>query len=304
MQNPVSSLAFMKQDFGCNPTSQGLGWEKEFLRQMNEKRISRQEREKCKASATLSNPRMRDGSSRILSAPTIESFRYQRNTHTPSKNQSPSSNGSHRYGPTGGHGPTGAVRNQITIETPVRDQGPSRGAHRYGKSREGTRTQSNRIRKDFMIQPSIDHEKFIIQPSMNHEKSILASIEPSWTPVDKRARQVCAYNLCVYLFFVSYNIYCLGPTKSPCVHSCRNFRLQHMGRKNKASWSGDTKTALMLDLALGKGTGKKPRRLSGTVMLKHPEHVLWRTKRTHIDLSSGVLIGKYDPSNMYVCLIR
>ncbi|GJN21700.1 hypothetical protein PR202_gb09203 [Eleusine coracana subsp. coracana] len=176
MQNPASSLAFMKQDFGSNPTSQGLGWERDFLRQMNERRISRQGRDRCKASAMLSNPRMRDGSSRILHAPPVESFRYQRNARTPSKDQSPSSNGAHSYGPTG------SVRYQITIDTPVRDQGPSDGAHRYGKSREGAKVQSNRVRRDFMIQPSI-----------NHEKSIIPSIEPSWTPVDKRARQKLSY---------------------------------------------------------------------------------------------------------------
>ncbi|KAK3154748.1 hypothetical protein QOZ80_2BG0194640 [Eleusine coracana subsp. coracana] len=101
---------------------------------------------------------------------------YQRNARTPSKDQSPSSNGAHSYGPTG------SVRYQITIDTPVRDQGPSDGAHRYGKSREGAKVQSNRVRRDFMIQPSI-----------NHEKSIIPSIEPSWTPVDKRARQKLSY---------------------------------------------------------------------------------------------------------------
>ncbi|TVU29037.1 hypothetical protein EJB05_20579, partial [Eragrostis curvula] len=175
MQNTASSLAFLNQDFGSRPTSQRSSWEIDYLRQMNEKRISRQERYGCKASATLSNPRMRDCSPRTMNAPPIESFRYQRNTHTPSRDQSPSSNGAHRYGPAG------SVRYQITIDTPVRDQGPSNGALRYGKGREGTRVQSNRLRKDFKIQPSI-----------NHEKSIGPSIEPSWTPVDKRARQTDA----------------------------------------------------------------------------------------------------------------
>ncbi|GJM85664.1 hypothetical protein PR202_ga02136 [Eleusine coracana subsp. coracana] len=176
MQNPASSLAFMKQDFGSNRTSQGLGWERDFLRQMNERRISRQGRDRCKASAMLSNPRMRDGSSRILRAPPLESFRYKRNARTPSKDQSPSSNGAHSYGPTG------SVRYQITIDTPGRDQGASDGAHRFGNSREGARVQSNRVRRDFMIQPSI-----------NHEKSIIPSMKPSWTPVDKRARQKLSY---------------------------------------------------------------------------------------------------------------
>ncbi|KAK3158579.1 hypothetical protein QOZ80_2AG0139000 [Eleusine coracana subsp. coracana] len=71
---------------------------------------------------------------------------------------------------------------QITIDTPGRDQGASDGAHRFGNSREGARVQSNRVRRDFMIQPSI-----------NHEKSIIPSMKPSWTPVDKRARQKLSY---------------------------------------------------------------------------------------------------------------
>jgi hypothetical protein len=103
MLNTASSLAFMKHDFGSHPTSQGLGWERDLIRQMNKKRL-RQESHGCKAPATLSNPRMRVGSSRIPSNPPIESFRYQRNTHTPSRDQSPSSNGAHRYGPTGSIG--------------------------------------------------------------------------------------------------------------------------------------------------------------------------------------------------------
>jgi hypothetical protein len=189
MQNPASSLAFMKHDFGSRTTSQGLGWERDLIRQMNEKRL-RQESLRCKAPATLSNPRMRDGSSRILSDPIpIESFRYQRNKHTP-RDQSPSSNNAH------GYGPTGSVRYQITIDTPVRDQGPCNGAHRYRKRREGTRVQGHRVRKDFITQPSI-----------NHEKSIGPPIEPTWTPVDKRARQVCAQN--VVIFFLYAIIYSL-----------------------------------------------------------------------------------------------
>jgi hypothetical protein len=192
MQNPASSLAFMKHDFFSRTASQDLGWERDLIRQMNEKRL-RQESLRCKAPATLSNPRMRDGSSRILSAPIpIESFRYQRNKHSPSRDQSPSSNDAHRYGPIG------SVRYQITIDTPVRDQGPSNGAHRYGKRREGTRVQGNRVRKDFIIQPSI-----------NHEKSIVPSIEPTSTPVDKRARQVCAHKM-HSVFFLYAIIYCIG----------------------------------------------------------------------------------------------
>jgi hypothetical protein len=196
MQNPASSLAFMKHDFGSRTSSQGLGWERDLIRQMNEKRLH-QESLRCKAPATLSNPRMRDGSSRILSAPIpIESFRYQRNKHTPSRGQSPSSNDAHRYGPTG------SVRYQTAIDTPVRDQGPSNGSHRYGKRREGTRLQGHRVRKDFIIQPSI-----------NHEKSIVPPIEPTWTPVDKRARQVCAHKMYsdFFLYAIIYYIYRTQP---------------------------------------------------------------------------------------------
>ncbi|XP_062222632.1 protein SHORTAGE IN CHIASMATA 1 homolog [Phragmites australis] len=175
MQNPASSLAFLKQDFGCHGTSQGSGWEIDYLRQMNEKSRACRERSRCNASATLSNSRMRDGSSRILSAPPIESFRYQRNVDTPLRNQSPS-NGAHRYGPIE------SLRYQRNIDTPLRGQSPSNGAHKYGKGREGTKAQSHRVRKDFKVQPSI-----------NHEKSIVPSIEPTWTPVDKRARQKLSF---------------------------------------------------------------------------------------------------------------
>jgi hypothetical protein len=36
-----------------------------------------------------------------------------------------------------------------------------------------------------------------------------------------------------------------------------------MGRKSKASWSGDIKAVLVLDVASGKDTGKKALRLFG-----------------------------------------
>jgi hypothetical protein len=108
---------------------------------------------------------MRDSSYRFLSAPPIESFSYQRNTDTPLRDQNPSNTESFRY--------------RRNINTPVRNQSPSNGAHRHGKGRGGTKAQSHSIRMDFKAQPSI-----------NPEKSILPSIEPTWTPLDKRARQV------------------------------------------------------------------------------------------------------------------
>ncbi|KAL6633889.1 hypothetical protein ACP70R_026560 [Stipagrostis hirtigluma subsp. patula] len=147
MQNPASSLAFLKQDFGSHAASQGSGWEIDYLRQMNEQRRARQERSRYNVSATLSDPRIRDRSSRIHSAPPIDSFRYQGNVDTPSKHRSPSS-----------------------------------GTQRYGKSREGIKAQSHRVRKDFKV-----------QPSRNHEKSLVPSIDPTWTPVDKRARQKLSF---------------------------------------------------------------------------------------------------------------
>lgn len=164
MENPARPLSFLKQDFGYHGASQGSGWEMDYLRQMNENRIARQEQSRCNASATMSNLRMRDSSSRILSAPPIEYFSYQRNTGTPLRGQNPSNIESFRY--------------RRNINTPLRDQSPSNGAHRHGKGR-GTKAQSNNIRKDFKAQPRI-----------NHEKSIVPSIEPTWTPLDKRARQV------------------------------------------------------------------------------------------------------------------
>ncbi|KAL6911724.1 hypothetical protein ACP4OV_000529 [Aristida adscensionis] len=141
-QNPASSLAFLKQDFG----SQGLDREIDYLRQMSENRRQRQERSRANGSVTLSNPRMTAGSSRIQSFPPIDSFAYQPNVDTPSSHRSP-------Y-----------------------------GSHRYGKSREGTKSQSHRARKDFKA-----------QPSRNHEKSMVPSIDPTWTPVDKRARQKLSF---------------------------------------------------------------------------------------------------------------
>ncbi|KAF8692977.1 hypothetical protein HU200_039343 [Digitaria exilis] len=167
MQNPASSLSFLKQDFGYHGASQGSGWEMDYLRRMNENRIALQEQSRCNASATMSNLRMRDSSARILSAPPIESFSYQRNTGTPLRGQNPSNVESFRY--------------RRNISTPLRDQSPSNGAHKHGKGR-GTKAQRNITRKDFKARPSI-----------NHEKSIVPSIKPTWTPLDKRARQKLSF---------------------------------------------------------------------------------------------------------------
>ncbi|CAN6245300.1 unnamed protein product [Urochloa humidicola] len=168
MQGPASSLSFLKQDFGYHGASQGSGWERDYLRQMNENRIARKERSRCNASATVSNSRMRDSSYKIASAPPIESFRYQRNADTPLRDQNPTNAESSRY--------------RRNINTPFRDQSPSNGAHRHGKGRGGTKAQSHSVRMDFKAQPSI-----------NHEKSIVPSIEPTWTPLDKRARQKLSF---------------------------------------------------------------------------------------------------------------
>ncbi|AQK73074.1 shortage in chiasmata 1 [Zea mays] len=163
MQTPVPSLSFLKQDFGCHGASQGSGWEIDYLRRMNENRKACREQSRCSVS-TQPNSRTRDGSSRILSAPPIESFRYERNKDAPFRDQNRSDIESFRY--------------RRDINTLLRDQSPSNEVRRYGKGRGGTKAQSHRVRKDFKAQPSI-----------NHEKSIMPSIEPTWTPLDKRARQ-------------------------------------------------------------------------------------------------------------------
>ncbi|KAL5207523.1 hypothetical protein ABZP36_031958 [Zizania latifolia] len=147
VQHQASSLAFLKQDFGSNATSQGSSWEIDYLRQMNEKRRARQERSRCNDSAATWNPRMRDGNSKILSPPPIESFRYRGDRDTPS-----------------------------------RDRSPLIGTQHYGKGREGTKAHNRRVRKDFKVQPII-----------SNEKRIEPSIDPTWTPVDKRARQKLSF---------------------------------------------------------------------------------------------------------------
>ncbi|VAI47465.1 unnamed protein product [Triticum turgidum subsp. durum] len=143
IQSPGSSLAFLKQDSGSHATSHGSGWEMDYLRQMNEKRRACQERSRCNTPAMMSSSRMRDGASKILSPPPIDSFRYRGDR-----------------------------------ETPLRDRSPSVGIQRYGKAREGPKAHTHRARKDFKMQPSASHE--------NRREP---SIDPTWTPVDKRARQ-------------------------------------------------------------------------------------------------------------------
>ncbi|KAG8060095.1 hypothetical protein GUJ93_ZPchr0002g24113 [Zizania palustris] len=147
VQHQASSLAFLKQDFGSNATSQGSSWEIDYLRQMNEKRRARQGRSRCNDSEATWNPRMRDGDSKILSPPPIESFRYRGDRDTPS-----------------------------------RDRNPSIGTQHYGKGREGTKAHNRRVRKDFKVQPII-----------SNEKRIEPSIDPTWTPIDKRARQKLSF---------------------------------------------------------------------------------------------------------------
>jgi hypothetical protein len=163
MQSQGGSLDFLKQDIGSHATSHGSGWEIDYLRQMNENRKARQGR----SSVMMSNSRMRDGSSKILSPPPIESFRYRGDRDTPSRERSPST----------------GTRYRGDRDTPSRDRSLSIGTQRYGKAREGTKAHTYRARKDFKGQPSASHENRI-EPSM----------DPSWTPVDKRARQVVHSN--------------------------------------------------------------------------------------------------------------
>ncbi|CAM0945054.1 unnamed protein product [Alopecurus aequalis] len=159
VQSPGSSLAFLKQDVGSHATSHGSGWEIDYLRQMNEKRRARQER-------SMSNSRMRDGASNILSPPPIESFRYRGDRDTPSRDPNPSI----------------GTRYRGDRDGPSRNWSPPIGTHRYGKAREGTKANTHRARKDFKVQPGVSHEKRI-EPSM----------DPTWTPVDKRARQKLSF---------------------------------------------------------------------------------------------------------------
>lgn len=152
MQNPASSLAFLKQDIGCHASSHGSGWEIDYLRQMNEKRRAHQARSRCNSSTMMPNSRIGDGSSRVLNPPSIESFRYRRD------------------------------RDSMDRDTPSRDRSPCNGTRRYGKSRGGTKAPSHRPRKDLKMQPSVSHENRI-EPSR----------DPTWTPVDKRARQKLSF---------------------------------------------------------------------------------------------------------------
>lgn len=208
MQGPASSLSFLKQDFGSHGASQGSAWEMDYLRQMNENRIARQERSRCNSSAAMSNSRMRDSSYRIVSAPPIESFSYQRNTDTPLRNQNPANTESFRY--------------RRSMNTPLRDQSPSNGAQRYGQSR-GTKAQSHSVKEGFKA-----------QPRLNHERSIVPSIEPTWTPIDKRARQVRSDKPLLHLvstihityivlisFFTISEIFMQEQFKDPMSHSAK-----------------------------------------------------------------------------------
>lgn len=114
----------------------------------------------------MSNSRMRDGASKILSPPPIESFRYRGDRDTPSRDRSLSI----------------GTRYRGDRDTPSRDCIPSIGTHRYGRAREGTKAHTHRPRKDFKVQPGASHENRI-EPSM----------DPTWTPIDKRARQKLSF---------------------------------------------------------------------------------------------------------------
>ena len=59
---------------------------------------------------------------------------------------------------------------------------------------------------------------------------------------------------------------------------CRNFHLQRTERRNKASWSGDIKAALVLVVVSGKDTGKKVRKLSSPVTFWAQRHVVWKKR--------------------------
>ncbi|XP_047077309.1 protein SHORTAGE IN CHIASMATA 1 homolog [Lolium rigidum] len=162
MQSQGGSLDFLKHDVGSHAASHGSGWEIDYLRQMNENRKSRQER----SSGMMSNSRMRDGASEIRSPPSIESFRYRGDRDTPSR----------------GRSLTIGTRYRGDRDTPSRDRSPPAGTHRYGKAREGTKAHTQGVRKYLKAQPSASQERRI-QPS----------IDPSWTPVDKRARQKLSF---------------------------------------------------------------------------------------------------------------
>uniref|UniRef100_A0A0D9VIU0 Protein SHORTAGE IN CHIASMATA 1 n=1 Tax=Leersia perrieri TaxID=77586 RepID=A0A0D9VIU0_9ORYZ len=147
VQHPASSLSFQKLDLGSHVTSQGPGWEINYLRQMSAKRKARQEKSRCYNSPAMLNPRMRDGNSNILCPPPIESFRYGEERGTPS-----------------------------------RDQTPSIGTQHYSKGKDVSKAQNRRARKDSKVQPTI-----------SHERRIEPSIDPTWTPIDKRARQKLSF---------------------------------------------------------------------------------------------------------------
>ncbi|VAH93360.1 unnamed protein product [Triticum turgidum subsp. durum] len=76
----------------------------------------------------------------------------------------------------------GSFRYQGDGDTPSRNRSPSVGTRHYEKAREGTKAHTHRARKDFKMQPSV-----------SQENRIEPSIYPSWTPVDKRARQKLSF---------------------------------------------------------------------------------------------------------------
>ncbi|KAF7053034.1 hypothetical protein CFC21_061033 [Triticum aestivum] len=76
----------------------------------------------------------------------------------------------------------GSFRYQGDGDTPSRNRSPSVGTHHHKKAREETKAHTHRARKDFKMQPSV-----------SHENRIEPSIYPSWTPIDKRARQKLSF---------------------------------------------------------------------------------------------------------------
>ncbi|KAI4997440.1 hypothetical protein ZWY2020_052782 [Hordeum vulgare] len=76
----------------------------------------------------------------------------------------------------------GSFRYRGDGDTPLRKRNPSVGTHHHEKAREGTKAHTHRARKDFKMQPSV-----------SHENRIEPSIDPSWTPIDKRARQKLSF---------------------------------------------------------------------------------------------------------------
>ncbi|VAI03480.1 unnamed protein product [Triticum turgidum subsp. durum] len=76
----------------------------------------------------------------------------------------------------------GSFRYRGDGDAPLRNRSPPVGTRHYEKAREGTKAHTHRARKDFKMQPSV-----------SHENRIEPSIYPSWTPIDKRARQKLSF---------------------------------------------------------------------------------------------------------------